>query len=212
MNVQNFLELLKKPDSFDDYSVLCFSGKTYPALFFSRMFRYIKQQKSSLVMRTDLESTDIAHQSLPFETSFLGQKVWYWMGDTTVLHQKKSEAFFEYCQRYTGPHLLIYFTTSPSLKLEPTARLLHVDLDLFDLHKDAHIFDEVLYDNAGYVKVIERYSKVTKGLTLEHACLVYQYFSCIGKGVDEFISSWLSALIPSEQSLFTLSTHFFFKK
>lgn len=204
--------------STSSWSVLCFTGKVYPLLFFSRLFfsDFTRELFDSNIVSVNLEAQPLETFLGQLQMSFLGQNNTYWCKNTSVLDSAQRKKFLAFVQSYQGPHEIIFFT-SDSVDFSQNAGALTVSLE--------EALDSTLYqflytklygdegeqsdrggDRTGFARAL--FVK-NKNVTLDHACLMMDYNAAVGDRDREVCGQWLDRLIVPDMSLFTLSQYFF---
>jgi hypothetical protein len=202
------------------WSVLCFTGKEYPLLFFSRLL------SGSSFFGANITSVNFDDLSLPMflgqlQMSFLGQNSIYWCKNISALDTAQRKTFLSFVQAYQGPHKLIFFT-SDTIDLSKHAEALTVALDenidgslyqflyrqLYAQQEDAKAQPSLQSERTGFTRTL---FASNKKLSLDHACLMMSYNAAVGDRDREVCGQWLERLITPDMSLFTLSQYFFAK-
>lgn len=127
--------------------------------------------------------------------------------------RKMYQRIIEYCLHYQGPYQVILVTSSSKGSALPVRQ--HTVIEV-PKQVDYHLFTvlcQLMHQCAPHQSVTKLFfdytSRCTNKLTVPQACLLIPYVNLIGRGRDHFFSSWLSALLQSAPSLFTLSQHLF---
>lgn len=166
----------------------------------------------------DLVQADIASIKSNLAMSLLGQNMFFWLGDITVLPAKKRLELLQYLNLYTGPHRVVFFSTPEDLvdinknnnNLE-IINLEQVELSGIGLTKLAELYAETYSLKLAPV-FLTKLTKLKTELTLDQYCLLLHYMTAFGDRCELFFTQWLSKIIVLEQNLFDLSTQLFARK
>ncbi|MGE0010007.1 MAG: hypothetical protein AB7F19_05715 [Candidatus Babeliales bacterium] len=198
-----FLSSFKNPEL--QPGVVCFSHKTYPALFFAHMHRAMRIVHT--MQSLDAATISFAEIQTQCNMSFLGAQHIIWLGNVSDLDAKKQQQIVQFCSTYTGPHALWFFYNGESTAIRERVQLPQTmsfsEYQSFcilwypQLARSAHTLKDLFKDDA---------------IDLEFAAMLMQYHLVVGKHADLFIDQWAGKLSQSEQSLFTLTTYFFSKQ
>lgn len=208
MQLQQFISSLQSSQSIQTYPVIYFIGQEYPALFFSQLFDYVRQQKP--VQRIDPTMVPMQEVIASLEMSFLGNEHIAWLGNVGELEPKMQKQVFVYSGTYVGPHKLWFFVpTDLSRNLPDTGCIVTLPstVTLEDYTHICHLFMPSLSDKTkAFKKVFEQHA-----VSLDIACLLMVYHRVLGRNITSFLDDWLLHIIKPGSSLFTLSTQFFAK-
>lgn len=213
MNLSQFLSKAS-PSFFDNsQSILCFKGSSdaYPLLFFAMLCNHIKQTATIGFSYIDVQQEDFNVIQAKLETSFLGQKTFYWLKSAIDIDEKKRKQLNAYLVQYQGPNVVGIFLALESQTASDAAEI------IVDPLIDQKTFKQLvsyLGINATLAtkQLMERVFKQNESIPLDTACLLMHYGKVLGSNSEFFISSWLEKILTPERSLFTLSTYFFAKK
>lgn len=210
MNLVNFLLLLQRKE-IENYSVICFVGKQYPILFFNILKNIIHKIYGFRVQSLDfsLDNDNKGFEAL-FEISFLGNTLFYWLGNINNMSADVRRRFMFYIKNYKGPHSIWFFT---EVWQEP----FNENFCLIKLEEKVKNFDETeqliviltkfLSTDVSSLDFVDKSS-----WSLEELCLFLYYCMVLKRPqIREFRDNWLDKIIIPEKSLFTLSGYFFAK-
>lgn len=206
MHLTEFLKKISQPGSLQSQVVFSFKGSEYPLFFFSRLMQKITALHGIVVQKIDLVEADPASVKSQLAMSFLGEHYLYWLGNLADLEGKKKQAWLALASTYTGPHKLAFFVdeeaaaTGDFIELPPAVDQ-NLYEELFTFLKQEKI------SKALVKKIMARGEKIS----LDTACLLFEYQAVVGAGTEQFFEHWFSKLVSSEKSLFILSQHFFAK-
>lgn len=212
MNIFNFVDQAAKPDFFANKSVICLRGTTslYPALFFSAVKQELKQKGAVRFEPIDLQEHNEATIKSQLATSFLGSQSVYWFGDFDALDEKSSAAWQRYINAYNGPNCIIFFT-SKDITLPSHALSVEVPSTVTKSGFAQMLEREKPGSVAHYAAIITQVFTRVDALPLDTAYALIRYIHLIGTSQQEFVRTWLDALVVPEKSLFDLSSLFFAK-
>ncbi len=218
MTLSAFLTHIERKKNFPEKkTVICFSGKAYPILFFYHLFSFLKNYNTQLIY-INCDSTDSASVKALLSTmSFCGTKQYYWLEGFHALSVKKQQDLLAYLKTYNGPHVVLLFThdvssvglseinndTIETINLPDTIKTYELPMIRFLIdNSDTHQSSDFTAHLALH----------TDNLSLDNACLCVHYEVIVGKNVADFFSEWVRNIIEPTNSLFTLSQYFFGKK
>ena len=205
MDLITFLStIIQKKDQSLLPSVICFSAKNYPALFFYYVRMLFKANGYIIQL---LDSELFAHDAslrAQLETSFLGTTKVYWLNDSGDLDNKQQQALGNYVQEYKGPHTIVFFNAKPLSVI--TSIQLPNEVDAY-LYKSlcSLFFPEFAKKNKEQSLIFKKY----KSIPLDQACLLMHYSMVIGAKYESDFLGLLDAIVVPGKSLFTLSSYFF---
>ena len=208
MNLEQFL----KKDNFDQLfshsTPVIFSGDLlYPSLFFRLLFDYVKKRSISVVKLDVLQG--LASIQAQLETSLLGNSTFYWLANVQQLQSKQKEALLAYIQRYNGPNSIGFFLEKvPKFKNKNIIEL-SPQLSLIQAQQAASFFG---FNSKRQQLFIKKAFQFLQSIPLDQFFLLLEYSTLVSIESDEFFNQWLEAIVPTNQSLFTLSSFFFSKQ
>lgn len=217
MTIQTFLDTISKTKNIVGYSVISFTGKEYPLLFFSHLFSFFSRN-GLLIKRVDVTEMDTAVIKADIATmSFSGQII-YWLYGIHTLTPKKQQEWAEVLCVYNGPHRIVTFFTDDkvmqSLQKNNNSACIAIN-EQFLVHEAAMVrflvadtTTPLSSSKIFLARVVPRVSHVS----LDNACLLMHYEIVLGKSSDQFFKEWLMHIIEPTHSLFVLSQYFFVKK
>ncbi len=212
INLKSFLNHVYQEQNVPEVYVICFTCSEYPLLFFSFLFKFLKQYQPNLVEIITITDSNLQNLYLRFATSFLGQKRVYWLHDVTILERKKLKDFLSYASSYNGPHTIVFFLTKNSLR-SLSKKICVVDVpneitcdEMIDLSLlvQSHT---ICSNNNFFQHVFEYIDRVP----LDTACILFYYALLVGKSTTTFFNTWIDRILIPQQSLFLLSQNFFAK-
>lgn len=188
--------------------VWCFQSSEYPLLFFSLWFKQQRIAVSWLVV--DVAQFEYGALIAQFETSFLGQRQYYWLQDCSALESGYKKKLLAYLATYGGPHHIALFLDSGA---KQTVSCMIIDMPVIvdgQLYQDVFklLYPQQQNDLAFVQQVMQR----TKTLSVDTACLMMQYQQVIGRRSQDFFAQLFDVLMVPDKSLFVLSQHLFAKQ
>ncbi len=214
MTLQSFLEHLSSKKQLPDLSILSFHGKEYPLLFFSHIISFLQKHTNNSKI-FDITGVDLSLIKAHISTMSLSGKAIYWLHGIHELSPKKQQEWIAYAQTYTGPHVIVFFSTDESaFALQKLSQSSCITLPE---HIPANDFSLIRYlvtdgPSKSAVSFSSRLLSYTQQLSLDSACLFAHYELVVGKSVDDFFREWAVHIIEPTHSLFLLSQYFFGKK
>lgn len=192
--------------------VVIFRGqKEYPMLFFAQFFAWAKRHQA-MVTTLDLEGDcddDALRASL--QTSFLGNSTVYWLRSISELSDKRLKLWKSYLADYAGPHTLILFTSDESIGDAQCTQ--HMIVEVPDRLAASALDTLLLLEDELPKGVRVAWRKLvalcSDAVPLDTVYLLGRYALLLGERQEDFTKQWFNALVVNEQSLFTLSQHFF---
>ncbi|HZW60794.1 MAG TPA: hypothetical protein VFF04_01080 [Candidatus Babeliales bacterium] len=212
MKLQNLLEHLQSSsDIFSDKQIICFKSSYYPVLFFSLLIAQLKEKYSSAFETLIVYDHELAAIFARLEMSFLGSRTIFWLRGLDELDDKNRKKLFSYLSTYAGPNAIILSVE------EVPAQWLHTLVIEVPEKVDKKLFNELIeLQHKGiarkYKSIINALFASVETITLDDAYSLLRYLQVVGNSQEQFIHQWLSSLVVPEQSLFTLSQHFFAKE
>ena len=114
-------------------------------------------------------------------------------------------------QNYQGTHYLVVITPpSQALTEQPTVAVITMPLEIEEA--EYRLICQMSGDSssaAGQDQMARQLFAYTDKVTVEQACALAQYQGLLGRYSAEFCSKWLTQLIPTQRSLFTLAQYLF---
>jgi len=213
MKLAEFLEKIQSTDILSQNKKIYFKGaKEYPLLFFSFFIQKMKKIVDCGVETICLVSADNAGIMSKLETSFLGQRTFYWLQDMSVLKSKDRTKWLSYFKTYDGPNSIAFFADG-SVRFKPTDDINVIEIDEI---VDQKLFLRLiaLFEiplSKSFSTIVANVFRAHKKLSLDVVCILIYYSLFMGRGYKEFEKEWLEKIVRPEKSLFTLSQYFFEK-
>lgn len=185
--------------------------KEYPLLFASFLIDRIKKIEGVRLEVIDCASEDYASVMARLQTSFLGQRTAYWLGNVSALSEKKKKQLVEQLKKHTGSNSV--FACTVAVRATTKKPLAHeiVVPQVLDRKQFQVLLHEALVPSARAQSIVKIIFARTKTVPLETAVLLVRYSTLVGRSMQEFVDQWLDKLVVPETSLFTLSQYFFAK-
>ncbi len=205
MELQTFLSNNDNTSKFDGKSVICLTASKYPLLFCQQFVRYLASACDREIVSSEIGVDNYAAVMASLQSTFLGQRSWYWLRSDDGLSSKAYQAWREYLLSYCGPNKLIFFTCKP-IKKAPSSWCIiclpdQVERSIFPLISQIAGIKRTIIDSDLY--------KNQKSISLDTAVLLTQYGTLAGNNWKQFCNQWLSELVLPETSLFVLSQALF---
>ncbi len=205
LKTDNFL------NQFLNEKVICFKGKNYPVLFFQTFFNNLKIHNIDRCF-LDLNEVDLNSFKQQTSQSFLGNNLFYWLGNVSECNEKKIFEFIEYINSYHGPHYIGFFLDENYIKNIQIKFLVINCGDIIDVNSINDLL--IFWPKVKHKIIINLIQKVLikyKKLNLDQIFLLINYATLMGNKYIDFVELWLEKILIPEQSLFQLSKYFFSK-
>jgi hypothetical protein len=206
----NMTTWLKKPVPEQQYTVVVFTGQTYPSLFLARFIQQLCANWQFTKQSLDLTTVEHAQAAAQLGTSFLGLALYYWLGNLDVL-DKKMSSWIALLKQYQGPHYIGCFITDAQPFIQASIPVIELPQTLtLDGYRQlsAYFQPQMVLNKLFVQKLFTKYHHIS----LDTACLLMNYQQVVGAGNDQFFETWLAQLVVPEKSLFTLSQFFLAKQ
>jgi len=194
-------------------SLILFTAKQYPVLFFSQLLQRLQDQSFSDQKPKTVLIEQVSLQALyaQLSTSFLGQSDLLWLGNISGLEPVSlKKELLSVVATYQGPHTLMAFVEADE-KLSSTGVCISLDDDLSEVHRR----EIVTFLFPRLPAIAETVEKILRGMrlaSLDQLIMIAQYAQVVGKNAPLFAQEWLKKVIAPESSLFDLSSYFFGRK
>jgi len=211
MNLIQFLSSLDI-SLLDKRSVICFQGsKEYPLLFFSLVRNRCKHVMPSAITTLDVTVQDTLSVKSQLETSFLGNRNFYWLNNLHLLTDKQRSPWLRYIEGYTGPNIIAVFLdkeTNITLSKKSLVVTIPDTLDKKSFIALMSLFNITQQPSQKYF--MQELFKRHRVLPLDLACILIEYM-ILGAQGSIFFDQWLDSIMGLNESLFSLSQYFFAK-
>ena len=209
MLLTTFVEQIKHSKTLAQGRVFCFSGTTYPLLFFHHLFSFFNRNGLSITRLSTEQSDSGSIKALLSTMSFVGD-VTYWLEGFSDLSEKKQQDLMHYLCAYDGPHRILFFSD----KQQSANDVIHSielprDITMQDFLTVRALVSDQLHSKSNFASQLTMYSDY---LSLDNICLLAHYELVLGKNADDFFAQWITRIIDPTSSFFILSQHFFGKK
>ncbi len=208
MNFETFLKESKSKSFWNKKELLCFVGKMYPLLFFTKLFEFIvKEQVCDKPINVAWQEKDRVELYSLLQQSFLGERSILFLGE---LLYKKEDSFFKDVISYNGDNKLIFFVNDEiSLKGLDKEHIVILD-DIIN----PKLFTRLLtfFNKENLVKktvLIDNIFSRSQSLSLEAACRIFDYLELVNVQSAAKFKQYIALLIYPDKSFFTLSNYFF---
>lgn len=211
MTFIQLLDALKNPESLTRYRVIAFQGSEYPLLFFSLLGSRLKAANVPFEA-IDCAEHDSSFLEAKFQTSFLGQQLFFWLKNSESLSDRMRKWLFKFVADYQGPHTIMFFAPADALltlNKESVLVIIPHALDGKTLTSLALCFNNGTSNAAQAVTTL---CKGRESISVDKACLLMHYAQLLGAHTQQFTAQWLDKIITTDHSLFTVSAHFLGKK
>ncbi len=211
MTFIQLLDMLKNPESLTRYRVIAFQGSEYPLLFFSLVGSRLKAAHVPFEV-IDCAEHDSSFLEAKFQTSFLGQQLFFWLKNSENLSDRARKWLFKFVADYQGPHTIALFVPADALLTLNKESMLVVIPQALD-SKTITSLALCLHKSAPHAaQAVTALCKGREAISVDRACVLMQYAHLLGTNTQQFTTQWLDKLITTDHSLFTVSAHFLGKK
>lgn len=216
MQLEQFIQqIIHDQSALFSHPVIALYGNEYPLLFTSQFLKLLSSKNPGLVVPLHVQDQEQAVVSAQLQTTFLGRSSIYWLADSLVhVARTKQQEWLNELRQYEGPNTVLFFMSGELPKSIPSSWSV---VPLPD-HASRELVTSVtkLYQTNNMVKIDQQFVRhlqsIAHQLSLDQLCLLLQYSTITAGGAAEFFKEWVPQLITPEQSLFTLSQHFFARK
>ena len=208
MDFTSFLDATGSPLWWQSRALVYCTGTEYPALFFSSFIERCKKNGIGLVQIIDLNEAPLDSTSAQLSTSFLGNRIYYWLKNISDLDAKKRTYWLSYLQSYQGPNCLIFFCEK-TITHQKLDSIVQVEVpDQFDQLTAVPVFNCLVpQDTRRCSLVVRALFKRRRKISLDSICLLTQYMAVSGTDLEPFLANWLDNIIVPDSSLFDLSKY-----
>jgi len=202
------------------HQVIGLQSSIYPLLFLKKLREYLQIKTGLETVAIDMNIADPVQIKSQLEMSFLGQRNLYWLGDISQLSLKGYAKWITYLSSYSGPHLIVFFTTKAIKSIEIVLLPEQIGFQFYKQllslwlvgKQDSSVQFASQYSAASrqtqdeqVVYNAELIFKTVGTIPFDQAVRITDYGLVLGSGRKAFIQSWLESVIKSETSLFKLS-------
>ncbi|MCK4264758.1 hypothetical protein KAW80_00185 [Candidatus Babeliales bacterium] len=216
MNFETFLKESSKKSFWEKEKNICFIGKKYPLIFSKYLFSFLKEnqllEKPTTIFLDDLSPLQI--NSL-LNQSFLGNKAIYCLGELKNSRDKKGNEIVENIISYTGLHKLIFFINKENKLVDKIKKQIKT-IDYINLEEeiDQRVFNKFLnFLNKSHLiakrSLIDNVFRKSMTVSTDEACRVIDYLELVNLNSAQKFNQYLSFILESEKSFFSLSNFFF---
>lgn len=213
MQIRTFLEYISKTKQLPQGVVFCFSGLTYPLMFFYHLISFLKKNNTYIESINCMDIDIGSIKALLSTMSFSGAMVYY-LENFSALPAKKQQDLLEYMRIYNGSHRVLFFSDNASKESSTSETGMSVialpeEIAPRDFFMVRFLVNQNAQDKTAFAaELVMR----VDSLSFDNACLFAHYELLVGKGVEDFFADWMIHLAEPSSSLFTLSQYFFGKK
>ncbi len=218
MNFLKFLQQAQNKSFWADKRVICFKGKNYPSLFFDRLFEFLEKENTLPFCRKNLfllfEQKFSVTASL--QQSFLGEKIFYWLGEYNFgAKEKKKAESLDFLLNYRGPHFIAFYLNDEKLSSAVLSKLKKIEVVEIDAAIDKDLFQRLLklFNKSvqnGKADLVKRIFQQANSLSLGRSLWLMSYLDLVNPKKAEIFYEYLSAIIIEMQPSLNLLSHYFF--
>jgi hypothetical protein len=210
VKLEKFLQSIAT-GSFPSLSVVLFSAKEYPVVFFSAFLSHLRSHSSvepKTVLFDQLSSQALSAQ---LSTTFLGRSDLLWVGDLSSLEPATlKKQMLSVVGSYQGPHTLMGCIHPDELS-SSMKNVISLDED-FSPNLRRTIVTFLFPHSLSAVEGVEKLVKGMRITSIDQLIMLAQYAGVVGKNATLFSEQWMKKISAPESSLFDLSSYFFGRK
>lgn len=208
MELRDFITHIHSNDQWQLSPIVCFTGQSYPILFFSQLRSYFKIKKNYSIL-TLLPDKNI---QINLSMSLVTETPLYWLSSLEELSKKEQKELCTFLGTYSGPHRIVLFIPEElSTCINSRWTLIKIpeycDKLLFSVLADW--FSAEAKNKRETALLTPALFKQKNNFSLDDACLLLYYQAVIGKNISSFVSQCLPQLVSPSTSLFALSQSLF---
>lgn len=217
MKFEDFLNKIKQDSLKFSEKVTCFVGDECQILFFRYLFDQLEKESK---LPAGFKSLDINAKDKPsfysnLKQSFLGQSNFYWLGDLAQkVSSKNRDEILKFLSSYQGPHFVSFFLS----KNEKVSSGLLKNIEIVEIEDRVgkQVFLKLLDAfkiklNPQKLNIICNKVFFNSTYSLDESFMMMRYFEVINmRYINEFYD-YLTLILGSQQSLYSLSDAFFSK-
>jgi len=203
-------DFLRQPtDVIADQSVVYFVHKEhYPLLFFASLLKKI-DCLSHKITRLDVQQSAKQQVLAQLETSFLGTKQLFWVGNISMLSAKERQWWGDYLASYVGPNTILCSVSEQDISRKSNGRIISLP-EKVTARMSRHLFTFLVGRlHSMDDRRLDELFMHTDFLELDAACLLIEYLQLLGQNTPVFLKKWLHRLVVPQASLFRLSQYLF---
>ncbi|OGB83445.1 hypothetical protein A3F66_00250 [candidate division TM6 bacterium RIFCSPHIGHO2_12_FULL_32_22] len=198
----NLFELLDNLNLILDNNVIYFQGDSFLYLFFSIFKRKLKEKNIISVKSVDLSEMDFASFKTEINFTFLGNRVFYWLGNIDSYTTKIKTELIYFLEKYDGPNIISFFSSDRDISFDK------IKFGLVESDKVSKLAQFVFDSKINSDKFLDKFGK----LDIDQVIILLYYSKTLGARYKNFLSDWSDQVIETESSLFTLSSLYFSKQ
>lgn len=212
MDLHNFLTTVVQKNKVLEHPVIFFTGEgEQPPLIFLRNFLYDIKSSGRHISIIDVQEQPFSQVIAHFETTFLGNSVFFWVKNFQALESKKRKEYIAYFSAYNGINTIAVFSNDEPKKERDNTTVVGIPLVVDGMLCKTLASWLVPKRNEVLIMQLNKMGLHKKKISLDEACLLIQYGAVVGSGFQEFLREWFDKIIMPEGSLFLLSQAFFAK-
>lgn len=206
MDLKTFIEHAQNQEWWSDQSMIFFvMDVDYPCLFFAHLFKQL-QPSIGTVRSLDFHDSENAHAiRAACESSFLGQKSYYWCKHIGSVEAKRRAIWLDYFKRYRGPNCLLVGVGQLPTGVEKDK--VHVAIE--ELSSMPEVQQILAWAGIRDIKlrsfIAAELCKRAKKVPLDTICLSAHYGMLAGADYAAVLPRIIDTLLMPEKSLFNLS-------
>lgn len=213
MDLRSFFHAVQAGGLSHKTPVILLRSTNYPLLLCSLITEQLSRVDDRRFAALDLVTCDQAALYAHCASTFLGERSLYWLYNFTALDGSQKKNIETFLAQYQGPHTLVFFAL-PNHSL-PFASPDAIVVDIPDMCDKELFLALVLLSQGSVPSTMPLFTQqlfaATQHISFDAACIMIQYANLLGTNYAVFFKHWLSNLVETERSLFTLSQQLFAK-
>ncbi len=211
MNLATFITLASDQEWLQQRRITIFAGAVYPMLWYMHIRSLYKKVPNTHYQMIDLQYTQLNQLSALLFSTFLGQRVHYWLSNVHELGLREQEHILTLVSSYTGDNSITCFTSHTALVADERFAAHSIEVPAEIDHETAHsVLQFLLHDSTITLeKYVEKLRFHRQTVSLDAIYLLAHYIQVTRDCSAQFINQWFSIIITPNHSLFDLSKHFF---
>src|SRR3990167_9592183 len=107
----NLFDLIDNLNLILDNNVIYFQGDSFLYLFFSIFKKKLREKNIIFVKSLDLYETDFSSFKADVNFTFLGNRLFYWLGNVDGYSTKVKSELISFLEEYDGPNIISFFSS-----------------------------------------------------------------------------------------------------
>ena len=198
----NLFDLIDNLNLILDNNVIYFQGDSFLYLFFSIFKKKLREKNIIFVKSLDLSETDFSSFKADVNFTFLGNRLFYWLGNVDGYSTKVKSELISFLEEYDGPNIISFFSSDSDLSFNK------IKFGLVESDKVSKLARFIFDSKINSDKFLDNFGK----LNIDQVIILLYYSKTLGVKYKNFISDWSDMIVQTESSLFILSSLYFSKQ